>query len=445
MSTELYSEKTEKALLGLLITNPNLIKIVVGNIESPDFYFKDNELIFQSLLNSFAKLNTSDKVLLLEELSIISDKPKKEWIDYFSVLIMEKGLESNIEKYTHIIKEKQQARLLKKTLEESVKMVSSGTNSVSELIGQVESKIFGVTKNRKLKDFSDIATLTNEFQIKMKKMEEEGYQDGIKTQISSLDSKIGGLKGGEFVVIAARPSMGKTAFALEIAKNVSRTKNVGLFSLEMPSEQLIKRMISSESMMGQEKFREMKNMSQISSARMNSAIDIVKNLNLWIDDSATLKVGELSWKVRKLNDLHNLDLVIIDYLQLIDSNEKLSENRQQAISEISRQLKALARELDIPVIALSQLSRRVEQREDKRPQMSDIRESGAIEQDADLIMFLFREDYYNHSENETDIKAISDLEVIISKHRNGPTGIVRLGLDLRYGKISTMHTIYKRG
>ncbi len=445
MSAKLFSEKTERALLGLLISKPHLTKRVTGTINPGDFYFKENNLVFQAILNSFKIHNSADEILIAEELSILSSESKEKMFSYITELIMDSGIETNIEKYINIIKEKQQTRSLESTLKESISIVSSSSgNSVSELIGQVESKIYNVTKNRELKDFKNVNILTEEYQLKMKKMSEEGYQEGLRTKITSLDKKIGGLKDGEFIIVAARPSMGKTAFALEIAKNISVAKNVGFFSLEMPAEQLIKRMISSESMIEQREFNKMSQMSQISNARLTTSIDKIRRLNLWIDDSASLKIGELSWKARKLNSLHNLDLIVIDYLQLIESETNTRDNRQQAIADISRQLKGLARELKIPIIALSQLSRRVEQREDKRPQMSDIRESGAIEQDADIIMFLYREDYYKHDEQSTK-KPMSDLEVIISKHRNGPTGIVRLGLDLTYGKISSMNSMQRKG
>lgn len=444
MAVELFSEKTERALLGLLIVKPELVKQVVGSINPEHFYFKKNQLVFTAILNSFKKHNSSDQVLVIEEYLLLTSDSKENVFSYVAQLMDDAGIKTNIDKYINIIREKQQTRSLESTLKESINIVSTSSSSVSELIGQVESKIYNVTKNRELKDFKNIDDLTEEYQLKMKKMEEEGYQEGIRTKITSLDQKIGGMKDGEFIIVAARPSMGKTAFALEIAKNVSVSKNVGLFSLEMPSEQLIKRMISSESMIEQKDFNKMSQMSQMSNARLVSSFDKIRKLNLWIDDSATLKMGELSWKARKLNDLHSLDLIIIDYLQLIESENKNGENRQQAISDISRQLKGLARELEIPIIALSQLSRKVEQREDKRPQMSDIRESGAIEQDADIIMFLYREDYYKHDDHSSK-KPMSDLEVIISKHRNGPTGIVRLGLDLKYGKVSSMNSIYKKG
>jgi len=438
MAVELFSEKIEKALLGLLISKPILTKKIVGLIDAEDFYFNNHKAVFKAIFDTFQKHNSADEILITEELVLLSSLPKNEIISFIADLMVEKGLESNIDKYVSVIKEKKEIRSLEKSLKESVDLVTNTGTSISDLIGQVESKIYEIGKNRKFKDFKNIIELTSEYELKMKQIDENGFQDGLRTKITFLDEKIGGLKNGEFIIIAARPSMGKTAFALEIAKNISTSKNVGFFSLEMPSEQLIKRLISSESNIDQRKFNKVSKMNQLEQARLNSGIQKIKSLNLWIDDSPSLKTGELAWKARRLNDIHNLDLIIIDYLQLIEGDSNSSDNRQQAVSDISRQLKSLARELDIPVISISQLSRRVEQREDKRPQMSDIRESGAIEQDADIIMFLYREDYYKHGEDNLINQEMSDLEVIISKHRNGPTGVVKLRLSLKYGKISSM-------
>jgi len=295
MAVELFSEKTERALLGLLVSKPELTKRVIGSLNPQDFYFKQNGFVFEAILKSFEKHNSADEILIIEELSFLTTDSKDKIFNYITELMIDCGIETNIEKYINIIKEKQQARSLQTTLRESMDMVStSGANSVSELIGQVESKIYNVTKDRELKDFKDIDILTEEYQLKMKRMEEEGFQEGILTRIPSLDQKIGGLKDGEFIIVAARPSMGKTAFALEIAKNISVTKNVGLFSLEMPSEQLIKRMVSSESMIDQRNFNKMSQMSQISNARLISGFEKIRKLNLWIDDSPSLKMGELA-------------------------------------------------------------------------------------------------------------------------------------------------------
>ncbi len=438
-TNNLYSEQSEKSLLGLIIHDNSLMTKIAGAIESVDFYIPEHQILFKAIQNAFDHSSSADTPFLLEELSRISPKSKEDWLTYFAQLTLDKGLESNIEKYIELIKEKKQARDLKETLASSVELVNKGGDSVTNLIGHVESKIQDITRQKDLKDFENMDTLTNEFLIKMKKIEEEGIQSGIKTGIAPLDKAIGGFQAGQFVVVAARPSMGKTAFSLEIAKNVAMTgRKVGFFSLEMPADQIILRLLASDSSINSRMmFQPNKPLNQNQKTRLEVSQERIKKMHMRIDDSASLKIGELAWKARKAKESDGLDMIIIDYLQLIDSDSNNDTSRQQMISDISRQLKAIARELEIPVIALSQLSRRVEGRDNKRPMMSDIRESGAIEQDADIIMFLYREDYYKQAEERAS-QSHSDLEVIIGKNRNGQTGSVKLGLDLDHGKVTTL-------
>ncbi len=439
-SKHLHNEQSEQKILGLILFDNALMSKVAGLLESTDFYFADNKILYTAIGNSFNKHGSADTPFLVEELALLSNKSKEEWMNYFAKLIAEKGLEPNIERYVELIKEKKQARDLKETLATSVDLVNSGQDSVTSLIGKVESKIQDITRQRDLKDFEGIDSLTNEFIVKMKEIEEGGVPTGLKTGIGPLDSAIGGFQAGQFIIVAARPSMGKTAFALEIAKNVAKSGNrVGFFSLEMPSDQLILRMISSESMINS---RELYNphfpINQSKRTRLTDAEDIVRKMSMRIDDSASLKMSELAWKARKAKEQGGLDLIVIDYLQLIDTDDSNpSTSRQQIISDISRQLKSLARELEIPIISLSQLSRKVESREDKRPMLSDIRESGAIEQDADIIMFLYRKEYYAKEEEKSE-QSHSSLDVIIGKNRNGQVGTVRLGIDLEHSRIVTI-------
>ncbi len=439
MTTNFYSQQSENKLLGLILSDNSVMKKIAGSVEPGDFYLPENQILYKAILSSFEKHSSADTPFLLEELSLISPKAKEEWMDVFATLILEKGLESNVERYIGLIKEKKQTRELKDTLSQSVDLVNKGGDSVTNLIGHVESKIQDITRQRELKDLEPMDSLTDEFIVKMKKIEEEGVQSGIRVGIPQLDKQLGGLQAGQFIIIAARPSIGKTAFSLEIAKNVAKSGyKVGFFSLEMPSDQLIMRMLSSESMI---KSRSMyvpnRPLNQMAKTRLEVAQETIKKMPMRIDDSASLKIGELAWKARKAKEVEGLDLIVVDYLQLIDTESRNGDSRQQVISDISRQLKALARELEIPVIALSQLSRRVEGRDNKRPMMSDIRESGAIEQDADIIMFLYREDYYKSPE-ERNSNTHQDLEVIIGKNRNGATSTVRLGLDLEHGKVMTL-------
>ncbi len=437
---KLYSEQSENRLIGLILDDNSLMTKIAGSITPEDFYFKENQVLYSAIEISFSKHSSADIPFLIEELSHLSNKSKSEWIDYFGKLINEKGLAPNIEKYVELIKEKKQTRVLRETLASSAEIVSEGRDSVTNLIGQVESKIQDITRQKELKDFEGLDTLTNEFLLKMKKIEEEGIQSGIRTGIAPLDKAMGGMQAGQFIIIAARPSMGKTAFALDIAKNVAKQKKkVGFFSLEMPSDQLILRMLSSEAMINSRMlYKANRPLNQQQRTKLEIAQDTVKNMTMRIDDSASLKIGELAWKARKAKEADGLDLILIDYLQLIDSDSSSSnESRQQVISDISRQLKSIARELEIPVVALSQLSRKVESRDNKRPMMSDIRESGAIEQDADIIMFLYRDDYYKNPEDRSS-QSHSDLEVIIGKNRNGSTNTIKLGIDLEHSKIITL-------
>lgn len=437
MVKDIKSIQAEKRVLGLFVEREDLLKKHIDSLEVDDFTLDDHRLLFRSLVLSLDKNLTSDHVFLLEELSLISQKNQNYWISLFSDLVLEQGLEGNIEKYIELLKEKKNSRNLHNTLVSSANSINKNDDNFSTLLGKVGSNILDIVKNQKSINFSTISDITKKYRKDLKKIEQGVAPEGLLLGWPSLDAKIGGLKGGQFIVIAARPSIGKTAFSLEIAKNVALNKHsVAYISLEMPADQLLTRIITSDSLLSSKIFLTPNHkMSTIKKIRLEKSIEKIANLPIFIDDSPTIKVGEIGWKSRNLMETRGLDLIIIDYLQLINSETKINENRQQVISEISRKLKSLARELNIPIIALSQLSRRVEQREDKRPQMSDIRESGAIEQDADIIMFLYREDYYDKSDSNLEKLPTSPLEVIISKHRNGPTGIVRLKFDLEYGKI----------
>lgn len=440
MNNSLYSQQSESKILGLLLSSTEIFTKHSGALAPEDFYIQDNRILFDALVKSVADHGTIDITFLLEELIKLSEKSKEHWVEYVAKLSLEKGLEANVEKYIELIKEKKQSRELQSTLTSTIEMVNKGGSSVASVIGHVESQIQDITRQKDLKDFEDITTLTSEFLIKMEEIKNRTEEIGVKTGIAPLDKTLGNLLPGQFIVIAARPSMGKTAVALEIAKNAAKAgKKVGFFSIEMPSDQLIKRMLASEAMISTGNlYNKNSFLNQNAAEALRRAENTVMNLPMRIDDSSTLKIDELAWKARKVKDSDGLDMIIIDYLQLIDSDSK-TESRQQMVSEISRKLKALSRDLEIPVIALSQLSRGVEKREksSKKPMMSDIRESGAIEQDADIIMLLYRSEYYKDA-SERSNDGISDLEIIIGKNRNGETGSVNLAIDLRFGKISSI-------
>lgn len=433
---ELFSKEAEEALLGLFLKETNIFYETKEAITTEDFYLSKNQFVFSALLLSYEFKKSTDPIIVSAYLASISNnKNKEEWLNYLSDLILASGISVNTNKYVDVIREKSQTRILEKTLKESMDFVTESEQPVQTLVEKIESKIFNVTRDRELKNFSSVEKLTKEFSIKVENIKKYGYQEGIGTGLIQLDEKIGGLKPGDFVIIAARPAMGKTAFALEFASHVAKKNTVAFYSIEMPSEQLIQRMISTDALIKINNFNQVQNLTSDQQMRMEVALDNIKKLNFWIDDTPGIKLNELVWKARKLNSMQKIDLIIIDYLQLIET-DNYRENRQLAVTQISRTLKQLARELKIPVVALSQLSRRVEQRENKKPQMSDIRESGAIEQDADLIMFLYREDYYKEKEDQP-ISDVHNLDVIISKHRSGPTGTANLKINMAYGKVTS--------
>lgn len=429
---KLYSREAEDKLLGLIIKEPNLMTRIRGIISTQDFYLEENRYLFSEMVRFEEEGRDIEQTSLLDYLENYSIKSREDWDIFLTELVLSAGIEAHIEKYISTIKDKTQARKLELALKDSLDFVSLEHTSISELVGKIEGRILDVTKDRELRDFDSIENITNEYRIKLKDIRENGYQEGILTKIRSLDELLGGLKEGELIIVAARPSMGKTAFALEISKNIAKERKVGFFSIEMPKEQLLQRLISSEALLTNKDIRNINKLGQDQQEQILHALEKVKDLNLWIDDSPQGKIEELTWKARKLNDLVGLDLIVIDYLQLLETANR-KENRQQQVSDISRALKQLSRELKIPVIALSQLSRGVEGRQEKRPMMSDIRESGSIEQDADAVLMLYRENYYQH--DKSSLGPIQELQVIVAKNRNGPTGLVRLNINLEMGRI----------
>ncbi len=429
---KLYSKEAENKLLGLIIKEPNLIVRVRGFFSPNDFYIEENKYVFSEMVRTEEENRLIEQTTLIDYLENYSIKSREDWDLYLTELILSAGIEAHFDEYVSIIKDKTQVRKLEVALKDSLDFVSSEHTSISSLVGKIEGRILDVTKDRELKDFESIEEITNEYKIKLSDIAENGYQGGIFTGLNSIDHYLGGLKEGELIIIAARPSMGKTALALEIAKNVSRTHKVAFFSIEMPSEQLLQRLISSESFLTNKQMRSFNKLGQDQQEQITHAMEKVKELKLWIDDSPQGKIEELTWKARKLNDLVELDMIVIDYLQLLETSSR-RENRQQQVSDISRALKQLSRELEIPVIALSQLSRGVEGRQTKKPMMSDIRESGSIEQDADVILMLYRESYYQH--DKSSLGPIQELQVSVAKNRNGPTGPARLNINLEIGRI----------
>ena len=340
---------------------------------------------------------------------------------------------ANSSYYIDIIKSRAHLRRLIETAELIAEEGFDTASDLDEVMDKAEREILNVTRSRRATDFkSSRDVVSNVMQELMKLRSMEGHITGVKTGYTDLDRVTNGFQRGDLIILAARPAMGKTAFALNLALNASfyNSGAIAIFSLEMPAEALMKRILSAKSAVESSKLRS-GNIRDDEFNKLNEAANELMATKLFVDDSSNVKISEVFSKCRKLRSEHGLDLVVIDYLQLISGSGRSSgDNRQQEISEISRSLKGLAREMECPVIALSQLSRSVETRPDKHPMLSDLRESGAIEQDADIVMFLYRDEYYNKDENsQEDAETTNTTDVDIAKHRNGATGRIQLAFQ----------------
>lgn len=433
MSINLHNKEAEQQLLGLLIKNSKLVSKVLGILQPTDFYSRDNQFIFSSILRSFEDKKNTDPTTLISYLEEFEEKDSNDWIKLLKILVLTRGIDTDIDLYIEAIKDKSDKRYLKKILESQVDLVSKKEIPVENLVRDIEGEIFKATRNRELNDFISIKEATNEFTDDISKPKNIS---SISSGFKRLDDIVGSYNKGDFIIVAARPSMGKTAFSLELAKNIGKNNNVAYFSIEMPRKSIVERLISSSSMISSNKIRNPSIWSDNEKESIQVSIDTINELKLFIDDSPNAELGEITWKARKLKDLGQLDIIIIDYLGLITTtmNGRRVEQKTAEVSEISRQLKSLARELEIPIIVLSQLNRSVEKRGDSKkiPLMSDLRDSGSIEQDADVVMFLYRDSYYE--KKEVDSPA-DDLLIRVSKNRNGSTGDANLKFSLESGRI----------
>ena len=386
------------------------------------------------MLELYNEVKPVDLVTLQERLREKDVPPEISSLEFAKDLLDAVPTSANVRHYATIVQEKSMLRKLIKVNEEIANTCYLAKERTEDILEETEKKIFDLLQYRSTGDFVPIKQVVLNALDKIEKASKnKGTVTGIPTGFIDLDYKTSGFQPSDLILIAARPSMGKTAFVLNVAQNMAfkEGKTVAIFSLEMSKEQLVNRLFSLESKVDSQALRT-GNLTDEDWAKLIEGAAVVGKSNLIIDDTPGISIAELRSKCRKFKLEHNLGIIIIDYLQLM-SGGKRSESRQQEISEISRSLKAVARELNVPVVALSQLSRAVEQRPDHRPMLSDLRESGAIEQDADVVMFLYRDDYYN---KDTDKKNIA--EVIIAKQRNGPIGTVELVWLPNYTKFANM-------
>ena len=415
--------EAEQAVLGSMLTDKEAVNTAIESLRPDDFYREDNKAIFQAIMNLYNRSEPVDIITLKDELESMDKCEQVGGYEYLASLRDKVPTTANVQKYVKIVEEKAILRKLIRTANEIIELGYSPTEDVEDIMDGAEKKIFDIMQSKNQKGYTPIKDILVESFTKLEELyNRKQHITGVPTGFSELDYKTAGLHGSELILVAARPAMGKSAFALNIAANAALRGNapVAIFSLEMSKDQLVNRILCSEAMVDSNKIRTGK-LEEDDWVKLAGAIGPLSESEIFIDDTPGISIMEIRTKCRKLKMEKNIGLVIIDYLQLVQSSNKRNSSREQEISEISRSLKILAKEINVPVIALSQLSRAVEQRPDHRPMLSDLRESGAIEQDADIVMFLYRDDYYNKESEKKDI-----AEVIIAKQRGGSTGTVEL-------------------
>ena len=430
------SLEAEQSLIGSMIMDRDAIMVASELLVKEDFYHQQYGILFEAMVELFNNREPVDLITLQNKLKEKNVPPEISSLEYVKDLVDAVPTSANAKYYAEIVKDKALLRRMIHTTEGITNDCYQGSESTEVLLEQTEKKIFDLLQNRGGGDYVPIKQVVLNALNKIEKASKtQGNVTGIATGFLDLDYKTAGLQPSDLILVAARPSMGKTAFVLNIAQYVAFHSDLctAIFSLEMSKEQLVNRLFSLESRVDAQKLRS-GDLSDADWEKLIEGAGTIGQSKLIIDDTPGISISELRSKCRKYKLEHDLKLIIIDYLQLMSgSGGKSSESRQQEISDISRSLKGLARELNVPVIALSQLSRAVEQRPDHRPMLSDLRESGAIEQDADVVMFIYRDDYYN---KDTEDKGLA--EIIIAKQRNGPIGTVNLVWLPEYTKFANM-------
>ncbi len=413
--------EAENSLLGSLLLDKDAILKVADFVSPSDFYLENNAKIYDVMLELFKQRTPIDVVTLTSKLKGKKVLNEIGGASYITNLVGSVPSAAHVSHYGKIVAGKSTLRRLINASAEITKLGYEEKSDIDDVLDEAEQRLFSVSQKHFRQNFIPIKSILSESFDRIDELHQgEGKLRGIPTHYSDLDNLLAGLQRSDLIILAGRPSMGKTSLALNIATNIAIKEEltVGIFSLEMSKEQLVDRLLCSEAGVDSWKLRT-GNLSDEDFPKIGHAMGVLSEASIFIDDSVSTNVMEIRTKARRLQAEHGLGLVVVDYLQLMEG--RYSENRVQEISEISRSLKGLARELEIPVVALSQLSRAVEQRPDKIPQLSDLRESGSIEQDADVVMFIFREDYYKP---DTDRKFIADI--LIKKHRNGPVGQIEL-------------------
>ena len=434
-----HSLEGEQAVLGSMLIDPECIKDVMDKLQPGDFYLRQNREIFEAIYSMFSYARPVDGITVAEELRKNGTYDEQTTRRYLAELMEITPTSANVMEYVKIVRDKALLRGVAVAASEITAMVQEGLGTAADTLDAAEQKIFAVRRGQSAQDMVPISRVLPDVLERLGEMtESQDHMPGLSSGFSAVDAKITGLNKSDLLLLAARPGMGKTSFALNIALNVARSsrKTVAIFSLEMSAEQLVTRILSGEALVENYRLRT-GNLRETDWQKIASAASVLNQLDIRVDDNPMLSAADMNAKCRRLD---NLGLVVIDYLQLMTSagdKGNRGENRQQVVSDISRMMKIMAKELNVPVICLSQLSRANEKRDDKRPMLSDLRESGAIEQDADIVMFLYRDDYYNEDSEKHNI-----AECIIAKNRHGETGKVELRWMPEYTQFATLDQRY---
>lgn len=432
--------EAEQAILGSMLTDKDAVISSIEILKEDSFYREDNKAIFAAMLNLYSKNEPIDIITVKAELVETGNFERVGGIEYLASLPDKVPTTANVEKYIKIVDEKFMLRNLLQSANQLIALGYDETEEVDKILDKAEKEIFDLTQKKNTTGYSSIKDVLVESFAELEKLyNQKGHITGVSTGFSDLDYKTSGFHGSELIILAARPAMGKSAFAINIATNaaVQNKIPVAIFNLEMSKEQIGNRILCSEAMVDSNKIKtgQIEDQDWI---KLASTLGILSDAPIYIDDTAGISIMEIRAKCRKLKMEKNIGLIVIDYLQLIQGSGKRNSSRENEISEISRSLKILAKELDVPVIALSQLSRGAEKRDDKRPMLSDLRESGAIEQDADIVMFIYRDDYYNENSEEKNV-----AEIIMAKHRGGSTGTVKLAWMPSFTKFANLERRYE--
>ena len=436
-----HSLEGEQAVLGSMLIDERCIKDVMDKLQPDDFYLRQNREIFDTIYSMFVYSKPIDGITVCEEMQKNGTYDEQTTRSYLAQLMEITPTSANVMEYVEIVRDKSLMRRMAQAAAEITAMVQEGVGEGHDMLEAAEQKIYAIRRGRSAQDMVPISTVLPDVLDHLNEMSErEGTKiAGLSTGLSAVDAKISGLNKSDLVLLAARPGMGKTSMALNVALNVAKDtkQTVAIFSLEMSKEQLATRLLSSEALVENTRLIN-GDLRETDWVKIADAASALSRTDIRIDDNPLLTVADMNAKCRRLD---NLGLVVIDYLQLMTSaggkQAHSGESRQQAVSDISRMLKIMAKELNVPVICLSQLSRANEKRDDKRPMLSDLRESGAIEQDADIVMFLFREDYYSPDSEKRNI-----AECIVAKNRHGETGKVELRWMPEYTTFGTLETRY---